>query len=56
LKKRPHQYVAWVIREAGIGPLLFDLLTAEEEAVNMYTRRLRFDIYLLVDRLVDATK
>ena len=56
LKKRPHQYVARVIREAGIGPLLFDLLTAEEEAVNMYTRRLRFDIYLLVDRLVDATK
>jgi putative phosphoribosyl transferase len=56
LKKRPHQYVARVIREAGIGPLLFDLLTAEEEAVNMYTRRLRFDIYLLADRLVDATK
>jgi hypothetical protein len=55
-KKRPHQYVARVIREAGIGPLLFDLLTAEEEAVDMYTRRLRFDIDLLADRLVDATK
>jgi hypothetical protein len=37
LKKRPHQYVALVIREAGIGPLLFDLLTAEGEAVDMYT-------------------
>lgn len=47
LKKRPHQYVARVIHEAGIGTLLFDLLTAEEEAVYMYTRRLRFDIDLL---------
>ncbi len=51
-----NQYVARVIREAGIGTLLFDLLTAEEEAVDMYTRSLRFDIYLLADRLVDATK
>ena len=56
LKKRPHQYLARVIREAGIGTLLFDLLTAEEEAVDMYTRRLSFDIDLLADRLVDATK
>jgi putative phosphoribosyl transferase len=51
-----NQYVARVIREAGIGTLLFDLLTAEEEAVDMYTRRLSFDIDLLADRLVDATK
>jgi putative phosphoribosyl transferase len=51
-----NQYVARVIREAGIGTLLFDLLTAEEEAVDMYTRHLRFDIDLLADRLVDATK
>src|SRR6266498_1952073 len=51
-----NQFVARTIREAGIGTLLFDLLTAEEEAVDMYTRSLRFDIYLLADRLVDATK
>src|SRR5262249_51925613 len=51
-----NQYVARVIREAGIGTLLFDLLTAEEEAVDIYTRHLRFDIGLLADRLVDATK
>jgi pimeloyl-ACP methyl ester carboxylesterase len=51
-----NQYVARVIRVAGIGTLLFDLLTSEEEAVDMYTRRLRFDIDLLADRLVDATK
>jgi putative phosphoribosyl transferase len=56
LKKRPHQYVARVIREAGIGALLFDLLTAEEEAVDILTRHLRFNIDLLADRLVDATK
>jgi hypothetical protein len=56
LKKRPRQYIARVIREAGIGTLLFDLLTAEEWAVEMYTRRLSFDIDLLADRLVDATK
>jgi putative phosphoribosyl transferase len=51
-----NQYVARVIREAGIGTLLFDLLTAEEEAVDMYTRHLRFDIGLLSDRLVAATR
>src|SRR5262245_47958179 len=51
-----NQYVARIIREAGVGTLLFDLLTAEEESVDMYTRHLRFDIGLLADRLVDATK
>lgn len=50
-----NQYVAGVIREAGVGTLLFDLLTSEEEAVDIYTRELRFDIDLLARRLVDAT-
>src|SRR2546423_13299213 len=50
-----NQYVARVIREAGVGTLLFDLLTREEEAVDIYTRHLRFDIGLLAERLVDAT-
>src|SRR5437016_14377920 len=50
-----NQYVARVIREAGVGTLLFDLLTREEEAVDIYTRHLRFDIGLLADRLVAAT-
>jgi putative phosphoribosyl transferase len=36
--------------------LLFDLLTPEEEAVDMRTGELRFDIGLLVERLVHATK
>lgn len=51
-----NQYVARVIREAGIGTLLFDLLTKEEEVVDLRTRHLRFNIKLLASRLVDATQ
>jgi pimeloyl-ACP methyl ester carboxylesterase len=51
-----NQYVAGVIREAGVGTLLFDLLTREEEAIDNYTREFRFDINLLARRLVAATK
>src|SRR6058998_1311274 len=50
-----NQYVARVIREAGVGTLLFDLLTREEESIDIYTRHLRFDIRLLARRLIDAT-
>jgi len=50
-----NQFVARTIREAGVGTLLFDLLTAEEEAIDIHTRHLRFDIGLLADRLIDAT-
>src|SRR5438309_5125317 len=50
-----NQYVARVIGEAGIGTLLFDLLTRAEEAVDLHTGQLRFDIGLLARRLVDAT-
>jgi putative phosphoribosyl transferase len=51
-----NQFVARTIREAGVGTLLFDLLTQEEETVDIRTRHLRFDIGLLAERLVDATK
>ena len=50
-----NQFVAQTIRQAGIGTLLFDLLTSAEEAVDLQTRHLRFDIGLLAERLVDAT-
>ncbi|HWP44159.1 MAG TPA: dienelactone hydrolase family protein [Blastocatellia bacterium] len=50
-----NQFVARVIREAGLATLLFDLLTREEESIDMVTRELRFDIGLLARRLVDAT-
>jgi putative phosphoribosyl transferase len=48
--------VAASLREAGIGTLLFDLLTVEEEAEDRYTGRLRFDIRLLAGRLAAATE
>jgi putative phosphoribosyl transferase len=51
-----NKYVAQVIRDAGIGTLLFDLLTPEAEAVDLRTAHLRFDIDLLAGRLVDATR
>lgn len=50
-----NQQVARDFRQAGLGTLLFDLLTAEEGAADMKTRHLRFDVALLGDRLVDAT-
>src|ERR1051326_7642444 len=51
-----NQYVARVLREAGLGTLLFDLLTAEEERAEAYTRHLRFNIPFLAERLVGATR
>jgi putative phosphoribosyl transferase len=51
-----NQYVARVIRDAGVGTLLFDLLTRQEEAIDNYTREFRFDIKLLARRLVAATR
>jgi len=50
-----NQFVARTIRAAGVGTLLFDLLTKDEEAVDSYTAHLRFDIGLLATRLIDAT-
>lgn len=50
-----NRYVARVLREAGLATLLIDLLTADEEAVDMMTAHLRFDIGLLAARLVGAT-
>src|SRR5207302_10995015 len=51
-----NQYVARVLHEAGLGTLLFDLLTAQEEEEEYYTRHLRFDIELLASRLSAATE
>ena len=50
-----NQFVARLIRQAGIGTLLFDLLTDDEEAEDEVTRELRFDIGMLARRLVAAT-
>lgn len=51
-----NQHVARVIREAGLGTLLFDLLTRDEEAEDDVTVALRFDIGFLADRLIAATE
>jgi putative phosphoribosyl transferase len=51
-----NQLVARTIREAGIGTLLFDLLTMEEESADVFTHYLRFDIGLLAERLVNVTR
>jgi pimeloyl-ACP methyl ester carboxylesterase len=49
--------VARSLREkAKIGTLLFDLLTAEEEEAEAYSRHLRFNIPLLAERLVAVTR
>jgi len=47
-----NMFVARVLQEAGIGTLLFDLLTREEDVDYMT----RFDINLLAERLAIATR
>lgn len=51
-----NQSVARVLRNVGLGTLLFDLLTAEEEDTEIHTRHLRFNIPFLAERLVTVTK
>ena len=50
-----NQFVASRLQEVGLATLLFDLLSAEEEAEDQYRAHLRFDIGLLADRLVGVT-
>jgi dienelactone hydrolase len=42
------------LSERGLATLLIDLLTSEEERVDVHTAHLRFDIGLLADRLAGA--
>jgi len=51
-----NKYVASLLRDSNLGTLLFDLLTPEEESIDIRTRHLRFDIPLLARRLVAATR
>ena len=50
-----NQYVAQVLNNAGLATLLTDLLTKEEEEVDIKTRQHRFNIDLLSKRLVEVT-
>src|SRR6266498_2052655 len=50
-----NRFVARTLNDAGLATLLFDLLTSEEESVDIHTRQHRFDIGLLAERLGSAT-
>jgi dienelactone hydrolase len=49
-----NRFVAETLNDAGLATLLFDLLTLEEERIDMRTRELRFNIQLLAERLTGA--
>lgn len=51
-----NQFVARILHEAGVGTLLFDLLTPDEEQRDTRDGHLRFDIPFLAQRLVAATR
>jgi pimeloyl-ACP methyl ester carboxylesterase len=50
-----NRQVAQVLQNAGIGTLLFDLLTATEEQTDVHTGEHRFNIALLTQRMQDTT-
>jgi putative phosphoribosyl transferase len=49
-----NRFVAQAINQVGLGTLLMDLLTAEEEQVDLRTAELRFDIGLLARRVAQV--
>jgi putative phosphoribosyl transferase len=51
-----NKYVAQLLQDANIATLLIDLLTGEEEEIDLQTRHLRFDIGLLAQRLIGVKK
>jgi dienelactone hydrolase len=55
-KSSRNRFVASQLNDAGFATLLFDLLTASEEAVDIYTAQYRFDIPRLAGRLVQAVQ
>ena len=51
-----NRFVAGVLQGNKLATLLLDLLTAEEEQIDLQTGRLRFDVDMLSNRLVQATR
>lgn len=51
-----NRQVAAALAQRGLATLLFDLLTPGEERIDLITRRLRFDIPLLGERLGIVTE
>lgn len=50
-----NRFVARYLQQGGLGTLLIDLLTPEEERIDRRSGELRFDIEFLARRLVGAT-
>jgi pimeloyl-ACP methyl ester carboxylesterase len=50
-----NRMVAEYLNQRRLATLLFDLLTAEEERLDLVDRHLRFDIPLLVNRVIGTT-
>ena len=50
-----NQFVAQTLNTGGLATLLFDLLTSEEEQLDLLTRKFRFDIDLLAKRTIQVT-
>ncbi|MHC4118533.1 MAG: dienelactone hydrolase family protein [Planctomycetota bacterium] len=51
-----NRYVAGELCRRHLATFLIDLLTTGEEQIDMVTRELRFDIPLLTERVIAATK
>lgn len=51
-----NKYIAQIFNGAGLATLLIDLLTPEEEEIDMSTAEYRFNIGLLAERLLEATE
>jgi len=49
-----NQYLAKALKAAGFASMLLDLLTVEEERIDLTTREFRFNILLLAERLEHA--
>ncbi|MGQ0815577.1 MAG: dienelactone hydrolase family protein [Gemmatimonadota bacterium] len=55
-RKSPrNRFVAGELNDAGLATLLLDLLTRDEERIDVQTAHLRFDIGMLAERLAKAT-
>lgn len=51
-----NQFVAEELQAGGLATLLIDLLTVEEEAADRHSGHFRFDLSLLAERLLAATR
>lgn len=50
-----NQFVASYLNQSHLATLLFDLLTLEEEEIDMFSGEFRFNIEMLADRLMQVT-